>query len=61
MGPAAQALGFAPGQVVERDLRSPLFFDLTLSLSKSVSIFHASMGEQRAPGPRGRDADGEGY
>ena len=25
--------------------QSPLFFDLTLSLSKSVSIFHASLGE----------------
>ena len=25
--------------------QSPLFFDLTLSLSKSISIFHASLGE----------------
>jgi hypothetical protein len=25
--------------------QSPLYFDLTLSLSKSVSIFHASLGE----------------
>jgi hypothetical protein len=25
--------------------QSPLFFDLTLSLSKSISIFHASFGE----------------
>ena len=24
---------------------SPLFFDLTISLSKSISIFHASLGE----------------
>jgi hypothetical protein len=101
-GPAAEALGFQPGQVVERkpyelpfgerrapdgtqlarkpdngkkvaDLyeqllvaephataerkrellleatrqarQSPLFFDLTLSLSRSISIFHASFGE----------------
>jgi TrwC relaxase len=28
--------------------QSPLFFDLTLSLSKSVSIFHASLGENAA-------------
>jgi hypothetical protein len=25
--------------------QSPLFFDLTISLSKSISIFHASLGE----------------
>jgi hypothetical protein len=25
--------------------QSPLFFDLTLSVSKSISIFHASLGE----------------
>src|SRR5262245_20309608 len=25
--------------------QSPLYFDLTLSLSKSISIFHASLGE----------------
>ena len=25
--------------------QSPLFFDLTMSLSKSISIFHASLGE----------------
>ena len=25
--------------------QSPLFFDLTLSLSKSISLFHASLGE----------------
>ena len=28
-----------------RARQSPLFFDLTLSLSKSISIFHASLGE----------------
>ena len=101
-GPGAEALGFKPGQMVERrpyDLlfgqrkapdgtplarppgggrkaadiykrllaaepqataerkhellveaagqarQSPLFFDLTISLSKSISIFHASLGE----------------
>ena len=34
--------------------QSPLYFDLTLSLSKSISIFHASLGENARPGPRGR-------
>jgi conjugative relaxase-like TrwC/TraI family protein len=41
--------------------QGPLFFDLTISLSKSISIFHASLGENvrlaREPG----DAAGEGY
>jgi conjugative relaxase-like TrwC/TraI family protein len=39
--------------------QSPLFFDLTLSLSKSISIFHASLGENarlaRAAGDRAGD------
>ena len=39
--------------------QSPLFFDLTLSLSKSISIFHASLGENvrlaRQAGDAGRD------
>ena len=117
-GPGAQALGFAPGQLVERDpydllfgerkapdgtplgrppvggrkaaevyakllaaepqatterkrelrvqasreaRQSPLFFDLTLSLSKSISIFHASLGENARLAREAGDADGEGY
>jgi conjugative relaxase-like TrwC/TraI family protein len=117
-GPGAQALGFASGQVVEREeydllfgerkapdgtplgrppagggkaaemyaallgaepeatperkrelrarasreaRRSPLFFDLTLSLSKSVSIFHASLGENARLAREAGDADGERY
>jgi hypothetical protein len=35
--------------------QGPLFFfDLTISLSKSISIFHASLGGERPPGPPGR-------
>jgi conjugative relaxase-like TrwC/TraI family protein len=117
-GPGAQALGFTPGQVIEREpydllfgerkapdgtplgrppggsrkaadlyatllaaepqatlerkrelrvqasrqtRQSPLFFDLTLSLSKSVSIFHASMGENTRLARNAGDADGERY
>ena len=32
-------------EAVKKARQSPLFFDLTLSLSKSISIFHASLGE----------------
>ena len=117
-GPGAQALGFTPGQVIERDpydllfgerkapdgaplgrpsawsrkaadlyaallaaepqatperkrqlrvqasrqaRQSPLFFDLTLSISKSVSIFHASLGENARLAREAGDADGERY
>jgi conjugative relaxase-like TrwC/TraI family protein len=52
----AELLAAEPHAIAERkrELRldaarrarvSPLFFDLTLSLSKSISIFHASLGE----------------
>jgi hypothetical protein len=117
-GPAAEALGFAPGQVVEREpydllfgkrkapdgtplgrppgnntkaaeayarllaaepqaaperkrelrarasreaRQSPLFFDLTLSLSKSISIFHASLGENARLAREAGDLEGERY
>ena len=115
-GPGAEALGFAPGQMVEREpydllfgerkapdgtplgrppagnkkaaeiyarllaaepqatpgrrrelrasasreaRQSPLFFDLTLSLSKSISIFHASLGENARLAHEAGDANGE--
>ena len=32
-------------EAAARAKRSPLYFDLTISLSKSISIFHASLGE----------------
>jgi conjugative relaxase-like TrwC/TraI family protein len=38
-----------------------LFFDLTLSLSKSISIFHASLGENARLARAAEDADGEAY
>ena len=41
--------------------QSPLFFDLTLSLSKSVSIFHASLGENARLARQAGDAAGEAY
>ena len=117
-GPGAQALGFEPGQTVERkpyDLlfgkrqapdgtplgrppdggrkaaelyarllaaephatagrkreirveatgqtrQSPLFFDLTISLSKSISIFHASLGENARLARQAGDQQGDQY
>ena len=41
--------------------QSPLFFDLTLSLSKSISIFHASLGENARLARRAGDAEGDKY
>jgi hypothetical protein len=117
-GPGAKALGFEPGQVVEREpydllfgerkaldgtplgrppgngrkaadiyarllaaephataerkrelrleatsqaRQSPLFFDLTLSLSKSISIFHASLGENARLARQAGDEAGDRY
>jgi hypothetical protein len=41
--------------------QSPLFFDLTLSLSKSISIFHASLGENARLARAAGDRDGDEY
>jgi len=41
--------------------QSPLFFDLTLSLCKSVSIFHASLGENARLAREAGDLAGEEY
>ena len=41
--------------------QSPLFFDLTISLSKSISIFHASLGENARLARQAGDADGDAY
>jgi conjugative relaxase-like TrwC/TraI family protein len=41
--------------------QSPLFFDLTLSLSKSISIFHASLGENARLARQIGDQEGDQY
>jgi len=41
--------------------QGPLFLDLTISLSKSISIFHASLGENVRLARQAGDAAGEGY
>jgi hypothetical protein len=40
---------------------SPLFFDLTVSLSKSISLFHASLGENARLARQDGDRDGDRY
>ena len=40
---------------------SPLFFDLTISLSKSISIFHASLGENARLARQASDNEGDRY
>jgi conjugative relaxase-like TrwC/TraI family protein len=68
----AQLLGAEPHATAERkrELRteavrkarqSPLFFDLTLSLSKSISIFHASLGENARLARQAGDREGDQY
>jgi conjugative relaxase-like TrwC/TraI family protein len=41
--------------------QSPLFFDLTISLSKSISIFHASLGENARLARQADDQQGDEY
>jgi TrwC relaxase/AAA domain len=41
--------------------QSPLFFDLTISLSKSISIFHASLGENARLARQVGDQAGDEY
>ena len=48
-------------EAVKKARQSPLFFDLTLSLSKSISIFHASLGENARLARQAGDADGDAY
>jgi conjugative relaxase-like TrwC/TraI family protein len=48
-------------QATGQTRQSPLFFDLTLSLSKSISIFHASLGENARLARQAGDQDGDQY
>ena len=68
----AELLAAEPHAIAERkrELRldaarrarvSPLFFDLTLSLSKSISIFHASLGENARLARQAGDTAGYEY
>jgi len=48
-------------EAVGQARQSPLFFDLTISLSKSISIFHASLGENARLARQAGDHDGDAY
>ena len=48
-------------EAVKKARQSPLFFDLTISLSKSISIFHASLGENARLARQAGDHDGDPY
>jgi len=48
-------------EAVKKARQSPLFFDLTLSLSKSISIFHASLGENARLARQAGDVEGDAY
>src|SRR5205823_605019 len=48
-------------EAVKKARQSPLFFDLTLSLSKSISILHASLGENARLARQAGDKEGDQY
>lgn len=48
-------------EAAARARQSPLYFDLTISLSTSISIFHASLGENARLAREAGDVDGEAY
>ncbi len=48
-------------EAVQKARQSPLFFDLTLPLSKSISIFHASLGENARLARQAGDQEGDQY
>ena len=48
-------------EAAQQARQSPLYFDLTVSLSKSISIFHASLGENARQARQAGDQAGETY
>jgi hypothetical protein len=48
-------------EAAQQARQSPLYFDLTVSLSKSISIFHASLGENARQARQAGDRAGEAY
>jgi hypothetical protein len=48
-------------EAASRARRSPLYFDLTVSFSKSLSIFHASLGENARLARLAGDMEGAAY
>ncbi|HEY1001996.1 MAG TPA: relaxase domain-containing protein, partial [Streptosporangiaceae bacterium] len=50
-----------PNITLRKARQSALFFDLTLSLSRSISISHASLGENARLARQAGDKDGDAY
>src|SRR6266536_3208945 len=48
-------------EAAQQARQSPLYFDLTVSFSKSISIFHASLGENARQAHQAGDQAGEAY
>jgi len=48
-------------EATKKARQSPLFFDLTVSLSKSISIFHASLGENARLARQAGNQEGDAY
>jgi len=48
-------------EAVRKARQSPLFFDLTISLSKSISIFRASLGENASLARQAGDREGDEF
>jgi len=48
-------------EAVNKARQSPLFFDLTISFSKSISLFHASLGENARLARQAGDQQGDAY
>jgi AAA domain/TrwC relaxase len=48
-------------EAAQQARQSPLYFDLTVSLSKSISIFHASLGENARHAHQAEDQAGEAH
>ena len=48
-------------EATKKARQSPLFFDLTISLSKSISLFHASLGENARLARQVGDTEGDRY
>ena len=55
----AERKGELRTEAVKQARQSPLFFDLTISLSKSISIFHASLGENARLARQAGDKEGD--
>ena len=57
----AERQGELRTEAAQKARQGPLFFDLTLSLSKSISLFHASLGENARLARQAGDNDGDEY